>query len=127
MWRSRGGPYKEHFACFACRKAYKQIARADLPEHERPAPGEPRAVPCPQCRAPMADVGPDFEAPRQSDVKRWQVAEVLHQHGIRLAGGPGPGQAALKEVQGVLEARGLASEGEKLLRNIGQRRRKPRP
>lgn len=128
MWRyGTTGPYKEHFACFACRKAYKQVARADLPEHERPAPGVQRVVPCPQCGVPMADVGPDFEAPRQADVKRWQVVELFHRHGIRRAGGPGPGRGALKQVQEVLDARGLASEGEKLLRKIARRRRKGQP
>jgi hypothetical protein len=37
-----------------------------------------------------------------------------------------PGPAALKEVQRVLEARGLASEGEKLLRRMGERTPKRR-
>lgn len=114
------GPYREHFACFRCRKAFKQTADADLPADRRPTPGHPRAAPCPQCRTPMAEVGKDFEAPRQSDVGRWEVAELLHQHGIRLAGGPNPRPADLKELEAWLSTR-TGSEGERLLRKIRQR------
>ena len=117
------GPYKEHFACFRCRKVYKQPPEADLPVHQRPAPGEQRVVPCPQCRTPMANVGPDFEAPGQSDVRRWRMVELLYRHGIRLAGGPGLRPADLKDLEAFLAARGTDSEGERLLRKIRKRRR----
>lgn len=127
MWRyGNTAPYKEHFACFRCRKAFKQPPAGGLPEHGRRESAEPHVVRCPQCREPMAGVGKDFEAPRQSDVKRWEAVEVLHRHGIKLAGGLGP-LSDLKDVEALLAARGLQSPGEKLLRKIRWRRERGRP
>ncbi len=127
MWRSElSGPYKEHFACFRCRKSFKQPPDADLPERERPAPGERREVRCPQCATPMADLGRDFEAPKQSDARRWKAVELLHRHGVRTAGSA-PSLGELKDLEAFLAGRMTESEGERLLREIGKRARDPRP
>ena len=121
------GRYKEHFACFRCRKCYKQPPLSDLPETERPLPGQVRVVLCPQCRAPMVDVGKDFEAPRRSAVKQWKLAEKLYEHGIPLAGGQTLNAAELSDMDTLLENRGAFTEGQRLLRKIDKRRnRRPR-
>jgi hypothetical protein len=67
----------------------------------------------------MADMGRDFEAPKQSDVKLWKVVELLTQHGIKLAGGYD--LAGLKDLEAFLPTRMTGSEGERLLRKIRQR------
>jgi hypothetical protein len=74
----------------------------------------------------MADVGLDFETPKQSDVKRWEIAELLHQHGIKLAGSFGAGSADFKDLEAFLSARMTDSEGKRLLRKIQQRMRRAR-
>ena len=40
-------------------------------------PGEARSVPCPECGEAMHDMGLDFKAPRQDDVKQWTKVEIL--------------------------------------------------
>lgn len=54
--------YKEHYACFNCRKAFKKPALFDLPQ--QPCAGETRIVLCPQCRQQMVNLGRDFKAPK---------------------------------------------------------------
>lgn len=71
----------------------------------------------------MADMGRDFEAPKNSDVKQWKAVELLHQHGIKLAGGHGPRPVDLKDLETLLSTRMTDSEGERLLRKIRQRTR----
>lgn len=68
--------HKQHFACFGCRKAFKQRGSEEIGvEAERP-------FPCPECGAPMLLVGRDFRAPPQRAVKQWQVVELLRNFGV---------------------------------------------
>ena len=78
--------YLTHFACFACRKAYRQIptnrvyrrqGRKILFSFER------RDVVCPQCGSVMANMGRNFKAPKRDDLDRWAAIELLHRNGIR--------------------------------------------
>jgi len=68
-----------HFACFACRKAFKQRGSSnwdgDVPE---------RPLPCPECKQPMARIGRHFRAPRQRAAKAWQQVERLYLQGRRF-------------------------------------------
>ena len=125
--------YKCHFACFRCRKMFRQPSLADLPETRRPATGEPRVVPCPECYGAMHNLGRDFKAPRQSDLKQWKKVEILLRHGFSYHScgcGPGPRPAALRDVPAFLAEHEPRSVGEKLLRRISltpaSRRKKAR-
>lgn len=86
----------QHYACFHCRKAFKQ--------------GFPRSgevTLCPQCRQPMTNMGTDFKAPAQRERRQWQKVQQLAQAGIRFfpasgTGTPGDRPATLAEVPAFL-------------------------
>jgi hypothetical protein len=48
---------------------------------------------CPQCRAPMADMGLDFKPPRMSNVKAWERIRAMYRlgHSWHTCGCSGPG------------------------------------
>ncbi len=119
------GPYKLHFACFACRKAFKQPPIGDwlsargrgfvynqltrlwsqkskLEQRETElgvrlcvleAEFRNAAHLCPDCNAPMIDMGLDFKPPRQSDEKAWRNLFGLYRvgHVFHTCGCDGPG------------------------------------
>ena len=101
------GTYKDHYACFECRKAFKQSNILDLPKQRRPRRGEKTTVLCPQCRNPMHNMGHAFKAPRQNATKQWKKVETLIAHGIRFDyygwAGPGYRPATLREVERFLD------------------------
>lgn len=136
------GPYKDRFACFTCRKAFKRRKPDDvfgLKRIKNPfaAKGAAQAaakareaslgvvVRCPQCGGEMHDMGMDFKAPRQDDVKQWKKVEVLYSHGVTFhscgCSGPGLMPDDVKEIEAFLnDRRRTYSEGEKLLRRIAR-------
>ena len=125
--------YKQHYACFRCRKMFRQPQPWNLARPVELSDGEAREVTCPQCGSLMHNMGLDFKAPRQTDVKQWQKVEVLFQHGFTFHScgccGPGLRPAELKEVEAFLADHLPRSEGEKLLQRIdrateGRERRK---
>jgi hypothetical protein len=67
---------KVHFACFDCRKAFKQRGSsnwdATIPQ---------RAFQCPCCMQPMVRLGRYFKAPRQHAVRQWLKVELLYHYG----------------------------------------------
>lgn len=65
--------HKQHYACFACRKAFKA---GD--EFVPTAPGVlvRRVVACPDCTRPMCPMGLLFRAPKRRAVKAWRRAEA---------------------------------------------------
>ncbi len=105
------GPYKSHFACFACRKAFKQppivewLAMQGLDyaysqlsrvwwKKKRLRKREEElgvrlddlcemyaARPCPQCGEQMADMGLDFRPPRHADKKAWRILQGMYRVG----------------------------------------------
>jgi hypothetical protein len=81
-------PYKPHYACFACRKAFKRRLLGDIRDG-----GPHRSYVCPQCAGPMADMGLDFAPPPMQDRKAWQVLEWLYEVGetFHSCGCQGPG------------------------------------
>lgn len=86
----------QHYACFHCRKAFKQAL---------PRAGE--ATRCPQCRQPMTNMGTDFKAPAQHERRQWQKVQQLAQAGVRFfpvsgTGTPGDRPATLAEVPAFL-------------------------
>jgi len=68
-----------HFACFACRKAFKQRGSSNWDSNvpERP-------FPCPECKAPMIRLGRYFKAPRRQAVRAWREVEQLYREGARF-------------------------------------------
>lgn len=77
MCRYSWSKYKEHYACFNCRKAFKH----DKGIH-----------PCPECNQPMNEMGLDFKAPKQANKKAWKLIAILFEEGINFKScGCGPG------------------------------------
>ena len=71
-----------HFACFACRKAFKQRGSSNwdlvVPQ---------RTFPCPECTQPMARLGRYFKAPPLRATRQWLKVELLHYYGGRFEAG----------------------------------------
>ncbi|WP_240420783.1 hypothetical protein [Paenibacillus periandrae] len=113
------GPYKDIFACFTCRKVFKQTSDLELIKTEI----RNRKFRCPQCRGIMKDMGHDFKTPRQDNLKQWLKVELLYNNGFTYhscgCGGPGYRPAKLSEVtEFIRNNRYFKSEGELLLRNL---------
>jgi hypothetical protein len=110
------GPYRDHYACFACRKSFKWPHDRNADVSSLPAPI------CPQCRGPVEAMGLDFKAPPSDNVKQWQKVRILADHGLRYAScgcsGPDPRPEQLRDVEAFLAGRLPESEGERLLRRL---------
>lgn len=95
--------HKQHFACFACRKAFKQRGSETTGiEAERP-------FPCPECGAAMVVVGRDFQAPPTRAVKPWHLLEMLRSFGVVFEPGataPARQPTTLHEAEGFLTRQG---------------------
>ena len=99
------GPYKIHFACFACRKAFKQPTFEDwsrvrgrentlgLSLSEIESEYRNATFKCPDCSEPMADMGRDFKAPRKNDRRAWDAVSKIFTlgHAFHTCGCNGPG------------------------------------
>ena len=73
---------KAHFACFDCRKTFKQLESSNW---DRAIPERP--FDCPNCKQPMVRLGRYFKAPPQRAVRQWQKVELLYQYGERFESG----------------------------------------
>jgi hypothetical protein len=60
-----------HWACFDCRKSFAKDPSVT-------------ARKCPECAAPMTDMGAYFEPPRKLNKKRWDVMKILADYGYRF-------------------------------------------
>ncbi|KPE49861.1 hypothetical protein AOB46_18035 [Chryseobacterium indologenes] len=111
MCRYAGKGYKIHYACFKCRKSFKQQDSYDIflrikKENVYHAPDgsvrkighlfmkankeeldllikeiESRSVKCPECGNIMTDLGREFKAPKKTAVKEWEIIEGLFRTG----------------------------------------------
>lgn len=103
MCRYGEASYKEPFACFDCRKSFKQMSYFEIPEHQRPTHRHERIVLCPQCGCVMADIGHDFKAPPMRDLRQWEKVRLLFEGGATFhscgCGGPGYRPKKLSEVE----------------------------
>ena len=75
--------YKEHYACFDCRKTFKRKLMIDIDRdlvYDKNF--EEKNAKCPQCAKPMANMGKDFEAPKMKDIKAWKHLQKLYKVGI---------------------------------------------
>ena len=71
-----------HFACFQCRKAFKQPESSDW---DASVPERPFA--CPECKQPMTRLGRYFKAPRKQATREWLKVELLLHFGERFIEG----------------------------------------
>ncbi|MGI4869963.1 MAG: hypothetical protein ACRYFX_02160 [Janthinobacterium lividum] len=101
--------YKQHYACFDCRKTFKRRLLSDIApgrqesvagrwfraDAQQPLPTEPDATPakCPDCGGLTASMGLDFATPPKTDRKAWEHLRSLYAVGIAFhscgCGGPG--------------------------------------
>lgn len=113
---ARHGPYKDHFACFRCRKSSKRLPVSEWPRHLRPAEGMPFPAPCPRCGTEMADTGLDFKPPAVEDAEHWEVIAFLFERGFAFhscgCGGPGFRPSRWSGVPAFLESHRCRSAGE---------------
>lgn len=96
--------HKQHFACFACRKAFKPRGTEHLGTVAE------RDYPCPECRTPMTLVGRDFQAPPVRAVKQWHLLEVLVSFGVIFEPGakqPARPPQSLRDVEVFLSHEGF--------------------
>lgn len=114
--------YKYPYACFSCRKMFKQTSPWDTPAKQRVFE---REVKCPQCGGLMKSMGHDFKAPKQHDVKQWKKVQILFEHGFAYGscgcGGSGNRPTKLQEVESFLAENLPKSSGQKLLERISQK------
>ncbi|MGI8748812.1 MAG: hypothetical protein ACR2J4_10765 [Deinococcus sp.] len=108
--------YLQHWACFHCRKTFKSGHDSNHPERL-----------CPQCRALMTNMGTDFKAPAQYEVKQWRKVQLLAQAGIKFfprhrSQLPGEHPATLADVPEFLRKVHPPSEGERLLERVKPQR-----
>lgn len=82
-------PYKDHYVCFECQKTFKRRLWLDIRKGKK----ENSPAKCPQCGAQMANMGKDFESPKQKDDKAWKHLQNLYAVGITYfsCGCTGPG------------------------------------
>ena len=71
----RGAKYLSHFACFACRKSFKQDPLNESVPHV-----------CPECSGALHDMGRNFRPPNKSATDAWEVARQLFDAGFRFFG-----------------------------------------
>ena len=82
MRKGTGKPHPTntvHFACFECRKSFKQQGSSNW-DSEVPI----RPFECPNCKKPMVRLGRYFKAPRQRAIKAWRDVERLYVEGMRF-------------------------------------------
>jgi hypothetical protein len=124
--------YRDHFACFDCRKAFKYWQWEETDEsmfnRQQRLKHVPREIVCPDCSKPMADMGLDFKAPPKRNTEAWEILRILYEHGFTFHGcgcdvGVYPPRK-LRDVPAWLERQRRRDEGEKLLHKFAER--KPR-
>ena len=84
--RGRHPRYTIAHACFDCRKSFKVT--------------DASSKRCPQCGAPLHEMGRAFKAPPKHDTKQWKKVQLLWEAGLRFwsYGHSKPYPADLKEV-----------------------------
>jgi len=71
----RGADYLSHFACFACRKSFKQVPLNESLPHV-----------CPECSGELRDMGRNFRPPKKAAKNTWEVARRIYEAGFRFFG-----------------------------------------
>ena len=121
--------YRDHFACFDCRKSFKYWQWEEVDKNawrkEFSRRRVPREIRCPDCDKPMVDMGLDFKAPRKEKSEEWDILRILSEARIDFHNcGCGVGWVPPKrkrEVPAFLEAHFPKSPGKELLGKINQK------
>ena len=101
--------YKKHYACFACRLAFK------------PHKSNHELNRCPNCGGEIYSIGLDFKAQKKHDRIAWKAAQLLYAGGVIFhscgCNGPGYRPAHPREVDAFLATNQIdkAADGERLL------------
>jgi hypothetical protein len=126
--------YRDHFACFDCRKAFKYWQWEETDEatfgRKQRLRHVPREIVCPECGKPMVDMGLDYKAPRKRDIGAWEILRTLYQHGFTFHScgcsvGVIPPRTP-REVPEWIARHRRHSEGERLLQAFAVRSREAR-
>jgi hypothetical protein len=81
-YKGRYNEYKDHYACFECRKAFRiSPFREWLPPEVHFGAVIPE-VKCPDCKRPMVSMGRNFKAPKRTDIKQWRLIQLLNEAGF---------------------------------------------
>ena len=110
--------YPMQFACFECRKSFKQHMWVSQFDKHQPL--------CPQCGAKMWLMGRAFKAPAKSSVKQWRKVEFLIRNGFLFHPnqfGWARSPKTLREAEAVIKRLRKRSKGEMLLERIPRRKR----
>jgi hypothetical protein len=99
------------FACFDCRKVFKQKYRRWK-----------EVLKCPDCGRPMAWMGRAFRAPRRENTKQWRKVELLARNGFTFWSYVGRRPKSVGEARTFVEQNRKASVGEKLAKRIRNER-----
>ncbi len=122
MYRYAFHIYKPHFACFHCRKMFRPAAQEDLPLPARPENDNfsdygrsrvwqkvIRLAKCPQCSQQKHNMGLNFKAPKNNDLKQWRKVELLHRNGFTWhdcgCGGTGPHAKTLRDAEQLIRVK----------------------
>jgi DNA-directed RNA polymerase subunit RPC12/RpoP len=89
--------YPMQFACFGCRKSFKQHMMASQVGRHEPK--------CPQCGERMSMMGRAFKAPMHSDIKQWQKVELLVNSGFLFSSHNGKRPKTLREAKALVETK----------------------
>ena len=115
--------YKQHYACFECRKAFKRASLATIEAEQA------EIVLCPDCKEPMHNMGLDFRAPKRTAVEHWAVVEFLFKRGFTYHSrgcGPGFRPSRWADVPGFLKTHRCQSPGEILAAQFEAKLRRAR-
>ena len=143
MCRYAWGHYKDHYACFDCRKCFKRpgtgTASRDWTDDRREVDAPTDQVvlgcwrldaakvtlACPHCGGVAIAMGLDFRAPVRGGIEAWEVVRRLRQAGVYFADcGCGSGlrmPTRWRDVPAFLAEREKLSDGERLARRFAAR------
>jgi hypothetical protein len=101
-----------HHVCFGCRKAFKKPASTNKGWVQL----EGYSYPCPNCKKPMSQLGKNFRAPRQENIRAWRLLERLFAAGFRFNSSlEGRVPTHPSDMAVFLQARAKPSHAQKLL------------
>jgi len=90
--KAKRSEFTLQFACFECRKAFKQnYCRYN------------EVLKCPDCGRPMTWMGRAFRAPRRDNTKQWRKVELLVRNGFTFWSHVGRYPTNLAEAQTFVE------------------------
>jgi hypothetical protein len=109
--KTKRSDFTLQFACFDCRKVFKQNYWRYM-----------EVLKCPDCSRPMAWLGRAFRAPRRGNTKQWRKVELLARNGFTFWSHVGRRPKNLGEARTFVERNRKTTKGEKLANRIRNER-----